>query len=67
MKTSGSFAALSKPQTIRAYTPPNPAGQISAVQSETIFSLKKMNIPRQKLAGPNGSVADNSGFTPKKG
>ena len=67
MKTSDSFAALSKPQTVRAYTPSNPAGQISAVQSETIFSLKKMNIPRQKPAGPNGSVADGGNFTPKKG
>ncbi len=38
-----------------------------SVKNQTIFSLKKMNIPHQKLADPNGSVADNSGFTPKKG
>ena len=25
-----------------------------------------MNIPHQKLADPNGSIADNSGFMPKK-
>ena len=38
-----------------------------SVKKQTIFSLKKMNIPRQKLADPNGSIADGGGFTPKKG
>ena len=38
-----------------------------SVKKQTICNLKKMNIPRQKPAGQNGSVADNSGFTPKKG
>ena len=38
-----------------------------SVKNQTICSLKKMNIPRQKPTGQNGSIADNSGFMPKKG
>lgn len=37
-----------------------------SVKKQTICSLKKMNIPRQKLAGPNGNVADGSGSIPKR-
>lgn len=37
-----------------------------SVKNQTIFSLKKMNIPRQKPAGQNGSVADGGNFTSKK-
>ena len=37
-----------------------------SVKNQTIFSLKKMDIPCQKLASPNRSIADGSGFMPKR-